>query len=340
MLILKNMKIEEIFKHDPESTVEFRGVVLSGEVQRTQSGQDFMKVLIRDNTGEISCRVWDEVEKYAFLFKTGKLVKVKGKVVLFRGEVQCNIEEAEEIEGLLPEEIFPSAPEPIDFMKNELMSLAESIKNEKLKELLKSILFGDEYGERFLKHPAAKSIHHAYIGGLLHHTLTVTKILDFLSAIYPVNRDLLLAGGMLHDIGKIEEINIEDIFRYTTQGRLEGHIYLGAEILQRYALRIKAFPENLLLLLKHIILSHHGNLEWGSPVTPKILEAILIHHVEHLDSKVNHAISIIKSSKGKDSLEPNWSGYSSIMKSQIYLPSPLEEAEEKDLKREKLFNDD
>ncbi len=339
------MKIRDLFNMGSDEPFEITALVVDASSHRTQNGSIYMKLELQDSSGRIGARVWDNVEELSRHLQSGIIADLTGRISVYRGEVQLTIETAKPNLKARLEDVFPSAPFPIKEMEAELNELVLSISRPPLRQLVQDILLGREYRSRFLRHPAAKSIHHAYIGGLLHHTLTVARILDFLSRTYKdVDRDVLITGGILHDIGKLEEINIDSGFYYTDPGKLAGHVYLGAEVVERYGSRIKSLSPRTLLLVKHIILSHHGQLEFGSPVTPKTPEAIIVHHVEYMDSRVNHVLGLISNLRRHSSdLERRWTDYSHAAKAEFYIPTeedlaPSEEDENKKTGR-RLFDD-
>jgi 3'-5' exoribonuclease len=200
-------------------------------------------------------------------------------------------------------------------MFSSLTEIIETVKNPYLHRLLKDI-FADPSLVRTFKHvPAAKGFHHAYIGGLLEHTLSVTRLLIKCADHYArIDRDLLLAGGILHDIGKTCELSYNSVIEYTDEGRLVGHIVLGVELLNRKLAEIGGFPEELALKLRHILLSHHGVLEFGSPKRPKILEALVVNFVDDLDAKVN-AFQEFMDESGNES---NWTPFHRLLERYIY----------------------
>lgn len=202
--------------------------------------------------------------------------------------------------GAYPMERFlPSSTFDVTRMFSDLRKLFESIEDSFGRRLALTLLDDEEIQRRMERAPAAKSVHHAYVGGLLEHTLSVCRVLDFLAMHYrnyygkAVSRDLLLLGGLFHDIGKIYELQYERGTEYTTAGKLVGHHVIGCELIDRFANRIEGFPDTLRLLTKHQVLAHHGKLEYGSPKVPHTLEALLVHVVDDLDSKVNSILGLI-----------------------------------------------
>ena len=200
-------------------------------------------------------------------------------------------------------------------MFDSLMSIISTIENPHLKTLLELIFSNEEIADSFQKAPAAKGFHHAYIGGLLEHTLSVTQLLDLVADHYQqANRDLIITGGILHDIGKIRELSFKGSMNYTDEGRLIGHIVMAVELVDTKIAEISDFPKQLALELRHILLSHHGTLEYGSPKRPKTIEALIVNFIDDLDAKMNAFGEFINSS-GEES---NWTPYHRLLERFIY----------------------
>jgi 3'-5' exoribonuclease len=194
--------------------------------------------------------------------------------------------------------------------------LIASIDDESLKSFLKELFSSSEIAKKVKTAPAGKVLHHEYIGGLLEHTLSVAEICDFLSTHYrEANRDMLIAGALLHDIGKIYELSYDRAIDYTDEGKLIGHIVIGAELITKLEEKKKLLGKEKEMLLKHIILSHHGELEYGSPKRPKTLEALIVHFVENLDSKVDAFLSVLEKSDGDET----WSDYQRMFNRFLYV---------------------
>jgi 3'-5' exoribonuclease len=185
-----------------------------------------------------------------------------------------------------PASFLPRTAHNVEEMFGELTAMAAAIRQPHLKALLEAVLGDPEIAARFRRAPAAKSMHHACVGGLLEHVLSLARLCQGLAEHYPVNRDLLLAGAVLHDVGKIYELSYDGAFQYTTPGKLIGHIALGLELVREKIRALPDFPAELKMLIEHMILSHHGHLEFGSPVEPSFPEAVLLHYLDDLDSKM------------------------------------------------------
>ena len=269
--------------------------VYSKRLQETRDGKKFLLITMVDRTGSIRAVDWQTAEINDERLSVGTVVRVSGKVVMYEDRLQLNLDNYNGIQVLSDSEydserFLASTSKNIPRMFEELLGIVDGIANQYLKNLLKMFFQDDQkFVERFVFSPAAMKIHHAYKGGLLEHTLTVAKTCDFVSKQYGdfIDRDLLITGALLHDVGKIYEYSAgpSGIDR-TTDGELMGHIYMGVEMITRSISKIEKFPRTLANELKHLILSHHGEMEWGSPVTPKTVEAIALHMCDNMDSKI------------------------------------------------------
>ncbi len=217
-------------------------------------------------------------------------------------------------------------------LEGELRRAAAETRNPFLKELMLSFLDDPEFMRLFTAAPAAKNYHHPYIGGLLEHTVSTVRICRLLHELYPeLDRDLLVAAAMLHDIGKIHELSYERAIDYTDEGRFLGHLLLSDQILRERIAQVPDFPPELALRLRHAVLSHHGELEWGSPKRPKTLEAIVLHHVDNLDAKVNSFREIAERHLESDS---DWTDMKNLFNRPLYIPRPLSREGERRLEEE------
>jgi 3'-5' exoribonuclease len=277
-----------------------------------KTGKPFMSLVLGDNTGNIDGRVWDQVEEFSKEFETGDVIQVKASVQVFQNRKQLIISKIARHElslYQLSDFVMSSSKSPED-MFAELMIFAKEIQNEHIKMLVLSVLEDPEIRPMLLKAPAAKTIHHAWYGGLLEHILSIIKILKSLSEHYGfLNRDLLYFGAIFHDIGKLWELEYEHMFNYTSRGRLIGHMEIACELIDKKSNRIMGFPADLKDICKHIILSHHGKLEYGSPKRPKFIEAFLVAFVDDLDSKMSTLNSFITSERSSNE---GWSRYNDL----------------------------
>ena len=267
--------------------------LVSGKtVLSSNAGKAYINLALRDRTGQLECRVWDRAEEIAKRFDRDDIVEATGSAIQYQGRIQLKVHDVRKVEGEAElADFLPVTRRGIEPLWEELQAQVKGVKDPDLSRLLTTI-FPDppdtEEARRFRQAPAGKSMHHDYIGGLLEHTVSVAAICRFLSGHYEeVDGDMLIAGALLHDIGKVRELSYEGAFDYTDEGRLLGHLSMGAEWVSGECARIEGFSPHKTILLKHMILSHHGELEYGSPKRPKTLEAILLHFVENMDSKAN-----------------------------------------------------
>jgi len=292
-------------------------LVLDKNMAFSQKGAPYLSLRLRDRTGDIEGRVWDRAVELDRLFKKGDVVLIQSRAASYKNLIQLSIvdiRKAEE-EGMDIREYVPSSQYDLEEMFQSVMAYIEEIANPHLKKLLESFFDDPSIVEGFKQAPAAKGFHHVYIGGLLEHTLSVLRLLDSVAGHYRMlNRDILIAGGILHDIGKIREFSYKPLIEYSDTGRLIGHIVLGVEMLDARIARMDEFPEQLAMELRHIILSHHGILEYGSPKRPKTLEALVIHYIDDMDAKVNAFQGFIESADD----ESDWTPFHRLFERFIY----------------------
>lgn len=265
-----------------------------------KTGKAFISAILGDNTGSIDARIWDKADELGELFSIGDIIKVKANVQVFQNRKQLILQNVERIDtadidmSLYLEKSKRDAAE----MYIELFNLVKTLKNDSIRNLILNVITDPEIKPKLLTAPAAKSIHHAWIGGLLEHILSISKIMDFMASHYAnLNRDLLIFGAIFHDIGKLWELSYENGINYTDKGRLIGHMGIACELIDKKAAQILGFDEELRDILKHIVLSHHGKLEYGSPKRPKFMEAMLVAMVDDLDSKIATIDSFMRAEK-------------------------------------------
>ncbi|MCX5852996.1 MAG: HD domain-containing protein [Deltaproteobacteria bacterium] len=284
----------------------------------SQKGSPYLNLRLKDKTGEMEGKIWENATELDKQFKRGDIVHVQSRAVSFKNTVQLSINDIKKMEDseVNPADYFPVAGRDIEEIFKEMMSYVEEMNTPCLKSLLEEFFKDDSTAILFKKAPAAKSFHHVYIGGLLEHTLSVVRLLETVADHYPgVDRDILITGGLLHDIGKIYEFSYDRIIDYSDQGRLVGHIVIGIEMLNAKIAAIKDFPDALAMELRHLILSHHGSQEFGSPKRPKTLEALIVHHIDDLDAKVNAFQGFIEESRDEES---SWTPFHRLLDRFIY----------------------
>lgn len=292
-------------------------LVQQKHIPLNKNDKPYIAMVLMDRTGTIEARVWDNVERFAPLFDSGDFIETSGVAVAYQGKVQLKVDKLKRLEprSIDPEEFLPQSPRDRGEMLERLRGLMESIQDPQIRGLVSGCLDDDGFCESFSRAPAAKTIHHAYLGGLLEHTLAVCELADRVARLYPhVDRDLLLAGSFFHDVGKIRELGSDRSFDYTDEGRLLGHIVMGAMMFTDLAEAHPGLPGETALKLTHMILSHHGSYEFGSPKRPKFTEALILNYLDELDSK----IQTFKEITGRDP-GGRWSSYQRLFDRYIYL---------------------
>lgn len=318
-----NPASEKRFVRELQDKETFYSVFLTRDknVSVGKNGKPFMSVVLSDNSGSVDARVWDNVEYVADLFQSGDLVKIKGAVQIFQGRKQVvihKLERAESADYDMQLFLSQSAKAPEEMFQT-LLSYVDLMQNQSIKQLTLDVLQDPEIRPKLLVAPAAKTIHHAYLGGLLEHIVSICGIMKGLSAHYGnLNLDYLLFGAIFHDIGKIWELQIDQGITYTDKGKLIGHMVMAVELVEKKASRILGFPDDLKDICKHIILSHHGKLEYGSPKTPAFLEAFIVAAIDDLDSKINTISMFIDNEKGSGE---SWSRFNPLFERYFYLKS-------------------
>jgi 3'-5' exoribonuclease len=277
---------------------------------KTRRGDAFLTVSLADRTGDVEAKVWEQAEEVSSRFKTGDVLDIQGNATSYRDRIQLTLSQFEVVNGEVDYSLFlePSAESPRR-MVARLRKLLQEIRNPHLKALIEQFFSDAEFMRLFEKAPAAKNFHHNYLGGLLEHTLSVCEIIQQVADHYPhLDRDLLLAGAFCHDIGKVRELSWDLQIEYTDEGRLVGHLVQGTLLVEKKLAGLKTFPQDLALRLKHLILSHHGEYEFGSPKRPKFLEAFVLHLADDLDAKVNGLGRLFE----RDGREGAWTDYSRL----------------------------
>ena len=280
----------------------------------TRNGKEYINVILQDKTGQIDGKIWEPDSPGIGEFEPMDYVNVDGNVTVFNGNRQLNCSLIfKAAEGNYdPSDYFPVTEFGIDEMTAELNAIIDSVRNSYLSELLKSF-FGDEsFMKNFAAHSAAKSVHHGFIGGLLQHTLSVTKLCDDAAKHYSfVNRDLLVTGAMLHDIGKVHELSAFPANDYTDMGQLLGHIVIGSQMVSNHISKIPKFPKRLAGEVLHMILSHHGEMEFGSPKKPALIEAMILSFADNMDAKVETMHEALNDKAPQN--EDGWVGYNKFV---------------------------
>jgi len=283
---------------------------------KTKTGKSYDSLLLQDKSGTIDAKIWD-LSSGIDSFDELDYIYVEANITSFQGALQMNIRRLRKAqEGEFdPADYLPVSERDLAQMYTELMELAATVTEPHLRKLLHMFFVEDESAKNaFKKHSAAKSVHHGFVGGLLEHTLSVAKLCVFFSEQYSIlNRDLLIVSAMLHDIGKLKELSYFPANDYTDEGQLLGHIYIGAEWIGEKAQQIPGFPVKLLNELKHCILAHHGELEYGSPKKPALAEAMALNFADNIDAKMETMKELFKVNPDNH----GWLGYQRLFESNI-----------------------
>lgn len=282
----------------------------------TKNGKAYDNVILQDRTGTIDAKIWDPNSAGIEEFDSLDYIEVYGEVTSFMNALQVNVKRVRLCRQgeYNPADYLPVSEKDIDAMYKELLSVIGSIGNPYLKQLLECFFIQDEsFAKAFRQSSAAKTVHHGFVGGLLEHTLSVTKLCEYYCTAYPIlNRDLLLTAAICHDIGKTRELSLFPENDYTDEGQLLGHIVIGAEMVGEKARCIEGFPKGLEGELKHCILSHHGEYEFGSPKKPALIEAVALNFADNTDAKLQTFAEILKGAQGD-----TWLGFNRLFESNL-----------------------
>lgn len=305
------------------SNIEGTYLVKFKAVFTGKTGKPYLNMVLVDQTGEIAAKVWDSVQEISDLFVQNDFVKIRGRVSSYQSRLQLVITQLKRLDEseVNIADFLPVSSKDIEEMYAEIKLHAAEIEDKHLSRLCTAVLNDEEISQKFKRAPAAKGMHHVFVGGVLEHTLSVLNLSSAVIEHYrkegyaEINRSLIIAGAILHDIGKLWELEYERSFDYTDEGRLIGHITIGTEMVVDFIRDIPDFPPRLEMLLKHMMLSHHGLYEYGSPKRPKTLEAMILHYLDDLDSKINS----ISSQISKDAeIDGNWTTYHRLYDRFIY----------------------
>lgn len=311
-------------------------LVQEKEVRNTNTGKPYLRMELGDRSGSVEARMWEQFEACAKTVNRDDFVKVHARVEIYRNKPQLSLQQ---FRLAKPEEIdladfLAHTPFDVGEMYRQLLSDAEGIKNPWLQKLVLKILRNPEIEARYKRAPAAKVMHHAYLGGLLEHVVGLCGLAKLVALHYPeLDVDLLLTAAMLHDVGKLDELCYERSVSYTTEGQLLGHIVMELETVAKAMEEIDGFPAKLKAVVQHILISHHGQYEFGSPKLPMIREALVFHYLDDMDSKV----AAVRSAMTIESGEEQWSAYSGalgrkFLRLERYLASEPDNATKKEAK--------
>lgn len=285
---------------DKDTQIRTSFLVQQKSLMVAKNGKPYLSLILSDSTGAIDTRVWNDAESIGSRFQEGDIVAISGRTHFFQNRLQLVVDDLVPMppEEVDPGEYLPKAAENLDELYQNLIGVIEDLENPWIRKLGLALLGDPEIAGRFKISPAAKTIHHACIGGLLIHSLQLTRLLNAILPLYPgIDRSLAIFGATFHDLGKIHELSYQGKLGYSDEGRMLGHIAIGISLIDRKLQELPAFPKELEWQLKHMVLSHHGTLENGSPKRPQTLEAQLIHHLDDLDSKIDSIQTLIKSER-------------------------------------------
>ncbi len=297
-------------------------LVRSKATPLNKKGDPYLNILLADRTGDLEARVWENVQEISEKFESGDIVLVDGIAQNYQGKLQLRVNSISRVDrnDINIEDYLPTSPVPVNRLWDETKQLLNSITDPDLKRLVHRIYDDRKLVEMIKRAPAAKEIHHNFVGGLLYHTLSMMKVANFIASHYQVlNRDLLILGAFLHDIGKTRELSVENFFDYTDEGKLIGHIAIGDRILSELIQGTENFPDQLAFELRHILLSHHGDLSKGSPKLPMTMEALVISFIDDMDARVENWKKIFEREDGK-----RWTTYQKMYERSLFRSSNRE----------------
>jgi len=305
---MKEFLISDCARHD-NKVITSNFVVVTKQIKAKKSGEPYLALTLGDRTGHLDAKMWDNVDDVLDAFEQDDFVKVKGLINRYKNRFQLTIHKARKLGESEVDfaDYLPKTTKNIDELWRTLAGFVDSLQDPHLKALIQVFMADSEIAAAYRTAPAAKTLHHAFIGGLLDHVVSLFRSCDLVCRNYPqVNRDLLLTGAFLHDIGKIHELAYTRSFSYTTRGQLLGHMIIELEMLHDKIKLVPGFPAELQTLVEHLIISHHGQYEFGSPKLPMFPEAVMLHYLDDLDSKMEAIRAHFEREAG---LDGPWSSY-------------------------------
>lgn len=295
---MKSLFVAEIRENQPVDSVF---LVTAKNHGVTKGGSGYLTLKLADRSGEIEGRVWERAEDLARGFEKNDFVRVRGQATLYQGKVQIRVQDISCVDEdkVTTGDFLPRSPYDTETMAAELMTILRAMKNPHLRGLAEAFFADVAFMDLFKRAPAGKTIHHPYLGGLLEHTLSLLKlILKVVENYRGIDVDLLLIGGFLHDSGKVYEFSFDRAVEYTDRGQLLGHLVMEVEMVSEKIKAVPDFPEELAMLVKHMVVSHHGSLEFGSPRLPQTVEAVILHYLDDLDGKIQSIQSLMEKEQG------------------------------------------
>ena len=309
-------------------------MVVAKQIKPKKTGEPYLALTLGDRSGQLEAKMWDNVEEVLEAFEQDDFLKVKGLINKYKQRFQLTIHKLRKLGESEIEfaDYLPKTTKDIDGLWRTLSEFVAGFQNPHLKALVQAFMSDPEIAPDYRNAPAAKTLHHAYIGGLLDHVVSLFRSCDLMCKNYPqINRDLLLTGAFLHDIGKIHELTYNRSFSYTTKGQLLGHMIIELEMLQAKLAQLPGFPEELKTMVEHLIISHHGQYEFGSPKLPMFPEALMLHYLDDLDSKME---AMRAHFERESTLDGPWTSYNAslgrpLLNTEKYLapkkPAPVDE---------------
>ncbi len=292
-------------------------VLAQKNIGHKKDGNPYLNVVLGDKSGHLKGVAWDQVEKLSAAASAGDLVRVEGGVSEYRNELQLVVKSMafQPSDAADPNDFLPASKRNVHVMFERLTGMTRNLKDNFLRELFEAFWMDVEFVNKFKSSPAAKKMHHAYVGGLLEHSLSMVLLTERISGHYSgIDMEMVMAGAILHDIGKTRELSCGYNFEYSDEGRLLSHIVIGLQMLDEKIKLVPDFPEEKAILLKHMIISHHGSRAFGSPEPPKTIEAVLLNYIDEMDSKINSIREYIAS----DESDEAWTGYHRLLERHFY----------------------
>ncbi len=279
------------------------------QILKNKNGKDYCTIRLQDRTGAIDAKIWS-FHSCILPFEVDDIVEVEGETLLYQENLQLNVTKIQKAEGGYDLKNFiPHTKKDVNVLEAELLELIEKVQEPSIKQLLETIFLDEKTYDDFIVHSAGKSVHHGYLNGLLEHTITVTKLGLAMADLYEnAQKDLVIAGCLLHDIGKLRELTTFPRNDYSDEGQLIGHLVIGAEIIHDAASQIEGFPAEIEMLLKHVVIAHHGEYEYASPKRPKCIEAMIVHLADFSDSRLKMIDELLETSS-----EESYVGYHKLL---------------------------
>ena len=305
---MKDFYICDCVRHE-NKIVTSSFVVVSKQIKPKKTGEPYLALTVGDRSGQLEAKMWDNVEEVLDAFEQDDFLKIKGLVNKYKQRFQLTIHKLRKLgdSEIDYSDYLPKTTKDVEGLWQTLTRFVNTFQNPHLKALVQSFMADPEIAAAYRNAPAAKTLHHAYIGGLLDHVVSLFQSCDLMCKNYPqINRDVLLTGAFFHDIGKIHELTYNRSFSYTTKGQLLGHMIIELEMLQAKLALLPGFPDELKILVEHLIISHHGQYEFGSPKLPMFPEALMLHYLDDLDSKME---AMRAQFEREASLEGAWTSY-------------------------------